>query len=224
MKTVRTPYLTISYSHMLNERWKNKSGKTDCVIHLDPAPPPPLTICIFLIAWNIPYFILFDNFFNNFPLFLSYSLPFLHSFTSALSLSPTLLLSSSLPPTCFYITLFSMRSTVPYMPQLIGPAAQLKFTIATMIQSPSNGFYFHPTLYSGTPISPQPIVQWVKLIIDNVWLTRHQRFHTVSQSSSQQWVAEIHERSAPNLTETKNSVFCVIYLWFWYCNIVDTFL
>ncbi len=44
MKTVRTPYiLTISYSHMLNERWKNKSGKTDCVIHLDPAPPPPLT-------------------------------------------------------------------------------------------------------------------------------------------------------------------------------------
>ncbi len=141
---------------MKDGKMKNKSGKTDCVVHLDPAPPPPslfvysLLFEIFLISSRLIIF------FNIFPLFLSYSLPFLHSFTSALSLSPTLLLSSSLPPTCFYITLFSMRSTLPYMPQLIGPAAQLKFTIATMIQSPSNGFYFHPTLYSGTPSPHSP--------------------------------------------------------------------
>lgn len=89
---------------------------------------------------------------------LTVNLPFLQP-----SLTSTLLLPSSLPPTCFYITLFSMRSTLPYMSQLIGPAAQLKFTIATMIQSPSNGFYFHPTSYSGTPISPQPTVQCVNL-------------------------------------------------------------
>ncbi|KAL1269952.1 hypothetical protein QQF64_032241 [Cirrhinus molitorella] len=91
--------------------------------------------------------------------------------TNAIFLAPsftsTLLLSSSLPPTCFYITLFSMRSTLPYMSQLIGPAAQLKFTIATMIQSPSNGFYFHPTSYSGTPISQQPTVQWMNLLISD---------------------------------------------------------
>ncbi|KAK2898525.1 hypothetical protein Q8A67_009943 [Cirrhinus molitorella] len=88
-------------------------------------------------------------------------------FFLAPSFTSTLLLSSSLPPTCFYITLFSMRSTLPYMSQLIGPAAQLKFTIATMIQSPSNGFYFHPTSYSGTPISQQPTVQWMNLLISD---------------------------------------------------------
>ncbi len=165
---------------------------------------------------EIPYFILFDHFLqlSSFPLLQSsFSAP---SFTSTLplSLSPTLFLSSSLPPTCFYITLFSMRSTLPYMSQLIGPAAQLKFTIATMIQSPSNGFYFHPTSYSGTPISPQPIVQWVNLLIsDKVWLSY--LASAVSQSSSQQWVAEIHvRRDVFQIWQKLKNIYFLFFLWF----------
>lgn len=72
----------------------------------------------------------------------------------------------------FYINIFGIiRSTLPYTSQLIGPAAQLMFTIATIIQSPSNGFFFHPTSYSGTPISPQPTVQWVNFVIGLVWFS-----------------------------------------------------
>ncbi len=40
------------------------------------------------------------------------------------------------------------------MSQLIGPAAQLKFTIATMIQSPSNGFLLSPHFLLRDPHLP----------------------------------------------------------------------
>lgn len=73
----------------------------DYIFSPDPPPPdpPPLTPHYLYIPLLLEIFLISSCLiiFYNFPLFLSYSLPFLHSFTSTLSFShpPSLFLSSS---------------------------------------------------------------------------------------------------------------------------------